>query len=400
MLNKGINKIRYVYIKNGDAVKQLKRIMPLKNNVITSGPDAFIYDFLNSSEYDCVLLISCSNRNAIFTYENIKASVYNHGSTILGKLISRVWIFIKVFYRLISFRPDRIICGCTGSLLWSSYLVSLIYSVPLVHSRHNRVISDREAWFKQIATIMDNWCVKKCTAVICHGPFIKQQLVEAGTAATKIYAFDVGFRDLLTGTLSADNIYKSQLDKFNKIILFIGRVETDKGVFDLLLACKRRLECDPQMCLVFVGQGSKLGKLKQEVKEYNLSDKAIIFGEMQHKELAGLIRNCMVVVTPTKSSFREGRCMVAMEALVLGRPVIAPDFGPFPFLIKDKENGLLYEPDSIDDLHKKINMMLDNPSLYNKLCDGAKISGKNLIMPKITFSQAVKKAFNYVEDNK
>ena len=57
-----------------------------------------------------------------------------------------------------------------------------------------------------------------------------------------------------------------------------------------------------------------------------------------------------MVVTPTQSQFPEGRCMATMEGLVMGVPVIAPNFGPFPFLVKHGENGLLFEPDSSHDI--------------------------------------------------
>ena len=75
---------------------------------------------------------------------------------------------------------------------------------------------------------------------------------------------------------------------------------------------------------------------------------------MPHENLADLICESTVVVTPTQSQFPEGRCMATMEGLVMGIPVIAPDFGPFPYLVKHNVNGLLYKPDSVNDLQNKL----------------------------------------------
>ena len=87
--------------------------------------------------------------------------------------------------------------------------------------------------------------------------------------------------------------------------------------------------------------------------------------------------------------------MVVMESLVLGVPVVAPDFGPFPYLVVHGKNGLLYRPDSINDLAQKLDMILDNDELYIRLKAGARESGDTLLVPSLTFSEAVKRAFGF-----
>jgi glycosyltransferase involved in cell wall biosynthesis len=77
----------------------------------------------------------------------------------------------------------------------------------------------------------------------------------------------------------------------------------------------------------------------------------------------------------------------------MGVPVVAPNSGPFPFLIKQGINGLLYETDSVEALKRAILSVLDNDELYTRLRGGAMESGRNLLGPAITFSQAVKRAF-------
>ena len=52
--------------------------------------------------------------------------------------------------------------------------------------------------------------------------------------------------------------------------------------------------------------------------------------------------------------------MSVMEGLVMGLPVIAPNFGPFPYLVKDRVNGLLYVPDSVEQLGRTIDLLLDD----------------------------------------
>jgi glycosyltransferase involved in cell wall biosynthesis len=85
--------------------------------------------------------------------------------------------------------------------------------------------------------------------------------------------------------------------------------------------------------------------------------------------------------------------MVVMESLALGIPVVAPNFGPFPFLVEHQKNGLLFEPDSVEDLAAKLDELLDDEALYADLRAGAKKSGDALLIPPLTFAQAVACAF-------
>jgi glycosyltransferase involved in cell wall biosynthesis len=123
-----------------------------------------------------------------------------------------------------------------------------------------------------------------------------------------------------------------------------------------------------------------------------MAQKVFILGSITREKVAGLIRQSWVVVAPTKTCFPEGRCMVAMEALALGTPLITPNFGPFLFLVKNGINGLFFIPDSIEDLTQKL-MQITSPELRNRLAAGAQTSALK-INHSLSYGEAVKKACN------
>jgi glycosyltransferase involved in cell wall biosynthesis len=86
-----------------------------------------------------------------------------------------------------------------------------------------------------------------------------------------------------------------------------------------------------------------------------------------------------------------------MEGLIKGIPVIAPDFGPFPYLVKNGVNGLLYQVDSVEDLGAKIANGLDDVELYERLRAGAEKTGRELRNARVNFYDAIKSAFEYSE---
>jgi glycosyltransferase involved in cell wall biosynthesis len=81
----------------------------------------------------------------------------------------------------------------------------------------------------------------------------------------------------------------------------------------------------------------------------------------------------------------------------MGIPVVAPNFGPFQYLVKDRTNGLLYQPDSIERLADTIDEALDDRTLYARLQVGAAQTGRELSGAQVNFFDAIKSAFEYIE---
>jgi glycosyltransferase involved in cell wall biosynthesis len=68
---------------------------------------------------------------------------------------------------------------------------------------------------------------------------------------------------------------------------------------------------------------------------------------------------------PTVAQEALGR--TAVEAMAVGRPVIASRLGGLPFTVVDGVTGLLCAPGDPDDLSRKIERLLDDPSLRERL---------------------------------
>jgi len=388
---------RYAYLKNGDVVRQVAELEQLKWRVPEGGPNAFIADFLDSVKDDDVLLLSSDRRNAISYTGRIQAISYNAipwNDVGLLKPLQRFSVFLRTIFKLLQFHPTRIICGRTGSMLWASYLVSKIYRVPLVHSRHNRLIEEHEKrLYRRIGYFLDIWVITRIHGSVCHGPYLRQQLIDAGVDEGRVFEFDSGNRDFYEHALTASCSEQVRTGKEEFIVLFVGRMEKNKGIVDLFNACKNIGKKYQQLRLVYVGDGEASSLLEGLVEASSLQERVKLLGRIEHEQLGSLMQQCDLLVTPTWSSFPEGRCMTAMEGLVMGIPVVAPDFGPFPYLVEHNINGLLYAPDSVKDLESSILKCVANSELYTKLKAGAQISGQALLDAPTVFSSAVSNAF-------
>jgi glycosyltransferase involved in cell wall biosynthesis len=88
-------------------------------------------------------------------------------------------------------------------------------------------------------------------------------------------------------------------------------------------------------------------------------------GWQSQDDLPGHIRESAMLVMPTIAQEALGR--TAVEAMAAGRPVVASRLGGLPFTVVDGATGLLCEPGDADDLARKIEMLLDDADLRERL---------------------------------
>jgi len=397
-----LEKCDFVYVKNGDVIADLARIDSATPIELLCGPDAFLQEFLQVTYSQRVLLLSTTNRMAdTHQYsEMVLAKTFQVGATWLAKLVSKPRLMIFVLRNLVRAQPRYLLCGANFEPLWASFLYASIVGIPLVHSKHNRVTGGKSSLYRRIAVKLDSWVIRKSVGVICHGPYLREELLDVGVPSSQIYEFDVSLREYRDSAKKDAPDVELEIEN-NSLIVYAGRIERLKGVFDLLDAIEPHLRQYGGLILAYAGQGSALDDLRAEVNRRKLMKQVRLMGRIAHRALALLMSRASLVITPTQSRFAEGRCMAAMESLVLGVPVIAPRFGPFPYLVTDGVNGLLYEPDSVDDLRDKISRVLANKEFLRELRLGAKNTGERLLAPPMTFGQAVKLAFeiSVVEKN-
>ncbi|MFL6727722.1 MAG: glycosyltransferase family 4 protein [Sphingomicrobium sp.] len=98
-------------------------------------------------------------------------------------------------------------------------------------------------------------------------------------------------------------------------VLFVGRILTIKGVFDIVEAARL---CGDAVTWTICGTGSDLEGLKQASRGLPID----IRGWTSVDELNELRSRCQAVIVPTRTDFEEGMAMTAVEAILAGRPLI------------------------------------------------------------------------------
>ncbi|MCK5162870.1 MAG: glycosyltransferase family 4 protein [Desulfobacula sp.] len=386
---------RIIYFKHGNTVKEIQQLSS-ESNEIYAGFSTYISQFFKLFSNKKTLIISFLNKDATIKVGpcqavTVKEKYSNH--SFFGPLFNMIRNAFLAFRYLSRFKPDFIICANYRAVLWACYLYHKLSGAVLVHSRHNRLISTNR-FPNNITCQIDSFIIRRVPFVICHGRHLKKELLNIGVNEKRICVFGPNYRSLIEASKSANFDMNGITEGGQKTLIgFLGRIESAKGVFDLLAACQKRLHEDKNLRLVYLGSGSALEDLAKQIIDNNIDSQVKCLGWVNPDRIPGIIKQCKFVVTPSQSRFPEGFPKSAVEPLILGKPVIAPDYGPFSHFIIHEYNGLIFKSDSVDSLQKNITRLLDDHDLYEKLSINASISGKKLVDPPKSFADSIVFAF-------
>ncbi|MEN9938044.1 MAG: hypothetical protein RLZZ387_4623 [Chloroflexota bacterium] len=153
-------------------------------------------------------------------------------------------------------------------------------------------------------------------------------------------------------------------------ILCIGTLHEVKGQTYLIEACRLLRERGVDAVCRFVGEGEDRAALQAQIDAVGLSDRVQLLGRRTREQIAALLAETDVVVTPsvpTKSGKREGIPVVLMEAMGSGVAVVASRLSGIPELVEHERSGLLAPPRDAEALAEALARLAADPELRARL---------------------------------
>jgi glycosyltransferase involved in cell wall biosynthesis len=144
-------------------------------------------------------------------------------------------------------------------------------------------------------------------------------------------------------------------------VLCVGRLETIKGTRVLVEAFAGVVARHPNAHLTLIGRGPQQGEIEALVQRRGLADNVRVAGFVPDEELLECYHRSTAVVIP--SICPENFPTVALEAIGIGRAIVATRAGGLPELVTDGENGFLVPPGDAPALAGAISRILDDPDL-------------------------------------
>jgi glycosyltransferase involved in cell wall biosynthesis len=106
-------------------------------------------------------------------------------------------------------------------------------------------------------------------------------------------------------------------------VMYIGRIDRTKGVFDILQMAREIENRYPALVRWEIcGRGNDFDELSRRHQELALNGIVNLRGWTSLDDLIGVYAQSHASIVPTRSSFEEGLAMTAAEAILAGRPLI------------------------------------------------------------------------------
>jgi glycosyltransferase involved in cell wall biosynthesis len=224
--------------------------------------------------------------------------------------------------------------------------------VPLiVHTNHGLPFYAAQPWPARATYWALEWISTRVTRrVVCVGEEMKRQAIAARLAGAQ--RFDVVYSGIETDRFLGAKSARSALGISEEIpvIGIVSRMASHKGHRYLVDAAPAEAH------VLFVGDGEQRAAVEQQVRERGLS--ATFAGHVPPEAVPELIASMDVLVHP---SVWEGLPRAAVQALLVGRPVVAFDCDGAREVVDDGVSGRLVPPRSVDGLRDAIRELLARP---------------------------------------
>ncbi len=176
-------------------------------------------------------------------------------------------------------------------------------------------------------------------------------------------------------------------------ITYLGRIDTKKGVINLVLAVKHLVdEGYGNFKINIVGSidrrdSAYINVVKAYISLFKMDKLFDLEYNITLKEKVELFNKSDVIVYPT--AFPEPFGLVPVEAMACGTPVVVPDHGAFPEIIKETKGGLLFRPNDSYDLAKKIIVLMEDKNKLKELSENGLRNVKEKFGAKLMAERAL-----------
>jgi glycogen(starch) synthase len=227
---------------------------------------------------------------------------------------------VRLLLLLVRLRP-RYLHITNGSANWLALAPLRLLGTKVVAQFHNtywpRGFSPRGR-MRRFRLLLDAWFLRRiCHDAVCCSHEIMRQ-IEAITRGRgpALHLFKAQFnRDTFSHPAAPPAHGTGAF-----VVVFAGRIEEDKGVFDILEMAART--ADQDVVFHICGGGPAFNSLMSRRDAMGLSGRVHLHGQLARPRLVEIYAMGHAVIVPTTTEFCEGLPMVAIEAVLLGRPVI------------------------------------------------------------------------------
>lgn len=144
-----------------------------------------------------------------------------------------------------------------------------------------------------------------------------------------------------------------------KRLLFAGRLQPAKGIFDLIPMLVKVLEHHPDARLSIAGSGEALEDFEKALTAHGIRQNVDLLGWVPPERMMDCLASADVFVFP---SYSEGMPNAVLEAMLAETPVVVSEVGAVGDVVIPGVTGRLFKPGEVDVMSRLVLEALSDPS--------------------------------------
>ena len=242
-----------------------------------------------------------------------------------------------------AFAPDLLHVNAVDTSNFFLLTTANAHPAPLLVTLHGEWPAEHNTIAKHILGAAA-WVVGCSAAILDKG----RQLVPEITSRSSVIYNGLELPSLLPRPLPTDV----------PRLLCLGRLSPEKGFDVAVTAFASLVQRFPCAHLVIVGDGPERTKLEQQISQLGLAHRVELAGAVTPDAVPALLNTVTAVLLPSR---QESFGLVALEAALMARPVVATCVGGLPEVVMHGQTGLLVKPEDPRALVEALAYLLDHP---------------------------------------
>lgn len=303
-----------------------------------------------------------------------------------GELSAPLPIRLLLAYRFLR-RVEPDVIHSHGGLYYyliAGYLYRLFHRTVLVYTFHTEPAEDRR--ISGVQRILLQALLDRCDHVTFVSERLRARVEEVlGLRLSNSRITYAGVRDRQVDESAAEAFRRSLgLEGKTIILLALGLTALRykaEGLKVLMMAVKMAREKHPNLFLIATRRGRYLPMLEEFAESQGIKDAVLFTGDVEDPRIP--LAACDIY---THISFGEGLPIALLEAMSMGKPIIASPAGGIPEAIEDGVNGLLVEPVP-ERIAEKVLYLLEN----REVAEGLGRNARRTVEERFTWDRAAKR---------
>jgi glycosyltransferase involved in cell wall biosynthesis len=353
---------------------------------------SFVEDF-----FEKITVVTIDYRNFTSTLGGTKIAhlpilplrVPRHAIWILGTVLG-----IRKLVNAI--KLDRSVVFFTSPYALYTIIVARTLKIPLVvHFKYDPTTQPLRTFKRYILNAMINFALRSADMIIVPTRRLKYvaiNRINRKDSEKKIF-ISPNYVDEELFSLSVDGRRireRLSISQDEKVILYMGRLRHEKGLDVLIEAFSSISNQVYNARLVIVGEGPQRNELEEKCRKLGLSNRVLFLRPVPYTLVPSFLAASDIVVLP---SFSEGHPKFLVEAMMMGKPIVATDVIGIKDTVRAGKEAILVKPGDPRALAYALKMLIEDEELARTLGNSAREKALKEYSKKAVFSHAARNPF-------